>query len=100
MSVHRRLDFDPRELAYRPLAVVATRAASCAPALERGDDFVFVVRRNSLVAIHRVLLELVADAHTKFQVAQKKERTTSWCNRAIAIEGVVMRAPAGERRRQ
>jgi len=53
VPVHRRLHFDPRVLAHGPLAVAATRAASRAASFQGGDNFMFVVRGNALVIVHR-----------------------------------------------
>jgi len=52
VAVHRRLHFNPRVLAHRPLAVAAARATSRAARFQSGDYFVLVVRGNSLVMVH------------------------------------------------
>jgi hypothetical protein len=44
VSIHRRLNFDPRVLADGPLTVAASRAASGAACFQGADDSVFVVR--------------------------------------------------------
>src|ERR1700687_5433374 len=44
VSIHGRLNFNPRELTDRPLTIAASRAASRAARFQSGDDSVFVVR--------------------------------------------------------
>src|SRR5687767_5949158 len=54
VPVHGCLHLDPRELADRPLAVLATRTAAGAAGLERSDDAMLVVGGDSFVIIHGV----------------------------------------------
>ena len=54
VTIHRRLNFNARVLAYSPLAVATARTAACAAGFESSHDLVLVVSGNAFVVVHGI----------------------------------------------